>query len=255
MEELGRRFDAARPEVSVVLTPHNVHIEGAMAVVVAGSLAGELKEGGARRGAFDPSAGTKSVTLSVPTDRELAQACLRALRDGGIPAVGVHYGANDAEAAVMPMDWAVLVPLWFMGGRTEPPAPVVTIAPARDLDLEAHVRAGEALGRAFDASPRRVALIASCDHAHTHAADGPYGFQPAARVFDDRVREIVGTDRLERLLEIDPALLGDAKPDSYWQMLMLHGALRGDGWRGELLSYEAPTYFGMLCAAYERHDA
>jgi aromatic ring-opening dioxygenase LigB subunit len=33
-------------------------------------------------------------------------------------------------------------------------------------------------------------------------------------------------------------------------MLMLEGALGGDGWKGELLSYEAPTYFGMLCAAY-----
>ena len=41
-----------------------------------------------------------------------------------------------------------------------------------------------------------------------------------------------------------------ARADGFWQLLMLHGAL-GDGWRGELLSYEAPTYFGMLCAAYE----
>jgi hypothetical protein len=32
-------------------------------------------------------------------------------------------------------------------------------------------------------------------------------------------------------------------------MVVLHGAL-GDGWRAELLSYEAPTYFGMLVAAY-----
>jgi hypothetical protein len=30
---------------------------------------------------------------------------------------------------------------------------------------------------------------------------------------------------------------------------MLHGAL-GEGWRAEFLSYEASTYFGMLCAAY-----
>ena len=28
-----------------------------------------------------------------------------------------------------------------------------------------------------------------------------------------------------------------------------HGAL-GAGWKGEFLSYEAPTYFGMLCASY-----
>ena len=33
-------------------------------------------------------------------------------------------------------------------------------------------------------------------------------------------------------------------------MLMLSGAI-GDAWQGEFLSYEAPTYFGMLCAAFE----
>jgi hypothetical protein len=33
---------------------------------------------------------------------------------------------------------------------------------------------------------------------------------------------------------------------------MLHGALgEAATWRSELLSYEAPTYFGMLCASYE----
>jgi len=36
-------------------------------------------------------------------------------------------------------------------------------------------------------------------------------------------------------------------------MLMLHGAL-GDGFSAELLSYEAPTYFGMLTASFQREE-
>ena len=48
---------------------------------------------------------------------------------------------------------------------------------------------------------------------------------------------------------MDPALPVEGKADSYWQMLMLHGALDAT-WHGEFLSYEAPTYYGMLCAAY-----
>jgi aromatic ring-opening dioxygenase LigB subunit len=36
-------------------------------------------------------------------------------------------------------------------------------------------------------------------------------------------------------------------------MLMLHGALGGD-FRAELLSYEAPTYFGMLTASFQREE-
>ena len=41
----------------------------------------------------------------------------------------------------------------------------------------------------------------------------------------------------------------NAKADSWWQMLILHGAAAG--LRGRLMSYEAPTYFGMLTAVYE----
>ena len=61
LEELGRRFDAARPEAVIVVTPHNIHIEGAMAVITAGKLKGELKEGDAgesgRRGDGSGAAG------------------------------------------------------------------------------------------------------------------------------------------------------------------------------------------------------
>jgi len=41
------------------------------------------------------------------------------------------------------------------------------------------------------------------------------------------------------------------KPDSLWQALILYGALQKVLMKGELFSYEAPTYFGMACAAYE----
>jgi len=37
-EELGRRFAAASPAVTVVLTPHNIHVERGRAVVLAGAI-------------------------------------------------------------------------------------------------------------------------------------------------------------------------------------------------------------------------
>ena len=60
-----------------------------------------------------------------------------------------------------------------MGGRTKPQVPAVVVSPARDLSLPDHVRAGQALARAADASGKRVALIASADHGHAHDAEGP----------------------------------------------------------------------------------
>ncbi len=238
MAELGRRFAAARPDATILCTPHNVHVEGHLAAIVAGRLAGSLSDWT-----------REAIELRCPTDRDLAGAALDALRAAGLPAVGVSYGGNDPATATAPLDWGALIPLWFMGGRTDPPVPVVVLSPARDLPREAHVRAGRALAALAASSGRRVALIASADHGHAHRADGPYGYDPAAAEYDARVADLVRADRLAGLLEIDPALVAAAKADSYWQMLILHGAL-GDGWRGEFLSYEAPTYFGMLCAAY-----
>lgn len=238
MEELGRRSALARPDVAVVLTPHNIHVEGAMAVITAGTVAGALE-------------GHPAVALRIEVDRDLALAVRGAIASDGIPVAGVSYGANDAAAASFPMDWAVLVPLWFMGGRADPPVRTVVVAPARDLSYERHVAAGRAIARAAASSDRRVALIASCDHGHGHDANGPYGFTPKSREFDDQVVDLIKRDDLGALLAMDPALPVEGKADSYWQMLMLHGALEPGKWKGEFLSYEAPTYFGMLCAAYE----
>jgi aromatic ring-opening dioxygenase LigB subunit len=238
LDELGRRFEAARPEATIVLTPHNVHVEGHFAVVLAGTLAGRLAE-------FD----APDVELSCPVDLELAGEIVVALHDDEIPVVGASFGANDPGVATAPMDWGVLIPLWHMGGRSDPPVPAAVVSPARDRPIEEHVRAGAAIARAAEGSAKRIALIASADHGHAHDPDGPYGFDPAAAEFDDHVVRLVDENRLGGLLDLDPAFVAAAKADSWWQMLMLHGAL-GDSWRGKLLSYERSTYFGMLCAAY-----
>jgi aromatic ring-opening dioxygenase LigB subunit len=239
MEELGRRFDRARPDATIVLTPHNVHIDGHFAVVLAGTIAGSLADWDA-----------PSVALECPVDLQLAAEVVVALHDAQIPVVGASFGANDPGAATAPMDWGVLIPLWVMGGRSDPQVPAVIASPARDRTFEEHVRAGAAIAQASEASGKRVALIASADHGHAHDAEGPYGFDAASKEYDDRIVELVRENRLGDLLHLDGAFIEAAKADSFWQMLMLHGAL-GDRWRGELLSYEAPTYFGMLCAAYE----
>jgi len=98
-------------------------------------------------------------------------------------------------------------------------------------------------------SGKRVAFVASADHGHAHSPDGPYGYDAAAAEYDGLVARLVKENRLDELVGIDPALVERAAADSWWQLLMLHGAL-GDDWRSELLSYEAPTYYGMLCAAF-----
>ncbi len=238
LRELGSRFRKTRPQTVVVFTPHNVHVDGHLAVIVAGRVGGGLE--GSR----------EAVALELETDRELALAHLQELRASGLPALGVSYGSNDPGSAVMPMDWAVLIPLWFMARSAASAPRLVVVSPARELGPQAHVEAGRALARAIAASGRRAAVVASADHGHAHRAEGPFGFDPAAAEYDRRVLEILRSGNLEALLEFEPGFVDSAKADSWWQMLMLLGTL-GTPAKVDVLAYAAPTYFGMLCAQLE----
>ena len=227
LEEIGRRFEAAAPDTTVVVTPHNVHVEGHFAVVDAATVAGDLAQWG------EPER-----MLERQVDRDLVGALAAA---DHLPLLTVSYGGNDAATAGAPMDWGTLIPLAFL-----PETPVVVVSPARDRPLAEHVELGRAIASA--AADKRVVLIASADHGHAHDPNGPYGFDPASAEYDEAIVELVRTNRLDRLGELE-SLVAAAKADSLWQLVVLHGAL-GDAYEVELLSYEAPTYFGMLCAAY-----
>jgi aromatic ring-opening dioxygenase LigB subunit len=212
MEELGRRFAAAEPEVAILVTPHSVHVDGHFAVVTAGRV-GEWE-----------------------TDGPLAAA----VRDASLPMLGVSYGGNDPATAEFPLDWGTGVPLEFL----RPPR-VVVVAPARDRPLEEHVQLGRILASDNLSQGRRVALVASADNGHAHDPDGPYGFDPAAAAYDARLQEILSSNRLDFLPLAE--LVEPAKADSLWQLLVLQGAV-GESARADVLAYAAPTYYGMLVA-------
>src|SRR5258705_7142496 len=89
MEDLGRRFAAASPEVTVVLTPHNIHVERGMAVVLAGTMAGTLESG------------ATPIAMRVPVDRDFAIDIAVAVRATGAPIpAGRPWAEHTAGPAV-----------------------------------------------------------------------------------------------------------------------------------------------------------
>jgi aromatic ring-opening dioxygenase LigB subunit len=251
MRQLETRARTAAPDVVMIVSPHHLHLERSFGVVTAGRLAGELwpSETGSTRLSDDPGG---RIALDCAVDRVMARTVLDALASAGLPATGVSYGGNAADEAVMPMDWGTLIPLWYLGGRWDTPPQVVLLTPARDLAPSTHVEAGRVIGRLLAASPRRVLFIASADQSHTHDPDGPYGFDHSAAVFDQMVVEAVRANDLAGLRSVSPELIESAKPDAWWQLLILDGVLEATGtvWEAELLAYEAPTYYGMATAAF-----
>jgi aromatic ring-opening dioxygenase LigB subunit len=241
MREVGRRLEAARPETVVVVTPHGMRVDGAMAVSFSERAAGDLAD-------EEPA---EPIALDMAVDVELARALRERAEAAEVPVAALHYGATSGPADCYPLDWGAVVPLWFLGAHFAEPPRVVIAVPSRALPLEALVRFGQAVAEAADSTGRRVALVASADQAHAHSAEGPYGYDPAAAELDGWVAGAVREQDLGRLTRADMELVRRACPDALWQMLVLAGALERVPMRGELLSYEAPSYFGMLVAAYE----
>ena len=124
------------------------------------------------------------------------------------------------------------------------------VCPARDLQAEQLIAFGEALVDAAEQDGRRIAYVASCDWAHRHSATGPYGFSEAAAEWDAVVLRAVESGDLMSLASITPEDISAAAMDGWPQTMILAGVIERTGLTVDVLSYEAPTYYGMLVATY-----
>lgn len=251
MIALGALFRERGVEAVVIAGPHGIRADGHFAVVDAARAAGTLHWQG------------RSVEASVPCDRPLIEAIASHADVDGLPIARVSFAGNRADQTVVPLDWGAMVPLWFLGHDQNEPGtgsvlgeapqgpggpPAVLITPSRSLPREAMVAFGTSVGRAIAADTRRIGFIASCDWAHTHREDGPYGFHEAAAQVDAFVADAIRRNQLMALMELSDDEVEHAAIDGLWQALILAGVQRLTPFELELKSCEAPSYYGMIVA-------
>ena len=235
---MATEMKKTRPQTIVVATPHNLRLQKHIGVVMSENSSGKLAEG------------RSVVSLSVGCDRELGQRVLDESQKRGLPVVGANYGGLEGASSDLAMDWGSLVPLWFMMKEGGISARVLIVTPSRGIPLALNFEFGRVVGEIASAREKRVAFIASSDQAHAHRKDGPYGFDPDARKYDEMVVRAISSQSLKSIMSTSRRLVDAAKPDSLWQMTMLAGVLAEVPMSGKVVSYQVPTYYGMLCAAY-----
>ncbi len=243
MRRLAREIRAARPHTLVVATPHNLRLRGYIGVVTAEHASGAL-----------PMFGRGPARLRIRADGDVAfaEALLAEAERRRLPVVGANFATTAGRFSNMPLDWGSLVPLSFFlqGHRVRPK--LVLVSPSREIPLGDNVRFGAVIADVAEKMKTRVVFVASADHAHAHRRSGPYGFSRAAATYDRLMTEAIRQNDLRSVLRIDPGLVRDAKPDSLWQVAVLAGVAERLRLRAELLSYQVPAYYGMLCAAFRR---
>lgn len=253
MEQAGKAFHDAGVEVIVLAGPHGVRVDGAICLDNVARGAGTLIRDG------------RMVEMNVPCDRELVLEIDRRCRAAGVPTALAGYAGNRSDQSAIPMDWGAMTPLWFNGhgenrvgyGTVLAPVPaddhgplVVLLTPSRTLPRQAMVDFGRVLGETFRDDPRKIGFIASCDWGHAHTESGPYGYHPAAAEVDGKVVDAIKQNDLLSLIDLPEDDVQNAAIDGLWQTLMLAGINEITPLHGELLSYEAPDYFGMIVATY-----
>ena len=243
MIAVSREVKHARPDTIIIASPHNLRVHQHIAIVTAENSSGTL------RGWNAPE---KRASLKVKCSPALAKELLAAGTRRRLPVVGVNYGTFEGSNSDMAMDWGTFVPLWFFMHENRIRPKVVIVTPSREIPLEQNVAFGRIIADVVEKKRERVVFVASADQAHAHKKNGPYGFNKAAAAYDKFMVKAIETDDIDSIKELSSKFVEAAKPDSLWQMAMLAGVSERIPLVPHLFSYQVPTYFGMICAGFQR---
>ena len=237
LHALMEAVEPLRPDVLLVLSPHQPGAAGALRINTAPAL----------RGSFAPF-GAPEVRLDLVSNAEDQDAL-----GSFLTAEGVNLSWRPSPN--LSADQGTTVPLYFLNrawGNLPPtvPASPTGLAPQEALEL------GRKLA-GFD-DGRSWALLASGDLSHRLTPDAPAGYAPdEGHAFDDAVVEALRRGTAEPLLALSPEVVDRAGQCGLWSVLVMLGLMEaaaqakpGAGARAKVLSCEGPFGVGYCCAVW-----
>lgn len=239
-KEVARRIAGHHPDIIVFMSPHSAYYKDCIYI-------GAGKEA---RGDFSRY-GAPHVSFCLRYNSLFREALIEKTEAQGLP---IGYGGDGAQE----LDHGLMVPLSFINAELDANSyQAVSIGgsglPAFDL-----IEFGRCIAQVTEASDYSIVLVASGDLSHKLKKEGPYGFDPAGPLFDQRFGEIVQSGNLLDFATIDETLREDAAECGLSGFIMLSGALDeyatsyGNTFGSELLSLEGPFGVGYGVAAFER---
>jgi aromatic ring-opening dioxygenase LigB subunit len=248
MRKLAAGLKRANPDTIVISTPHNLRLWKKIGIAFSENSSGFL---------VSDAKSKLKISISAKCDTKFARQLYSSAVDKRLPVVGANYGTFEGPTSDLPMDWGTFIPLWFFldgkkhkGKQIKEPK-ILILTPSREIPIWQNVAFGKEIARlAQTEKSKRIAFVASADQAHTHKKYSPYGFHPDAEKFDDLAVEAIRKGEIQSLLRLDPPFVENAKPDSIWQLAMLHGVLTEVEMKPSFFTYQVPTYFGMICAEF-----
>ncbi len=227
--EVAREIAEMKPDTIVVISPHSTAYEHYF----------HISPGKAATGNFGRF-GAREVEIHAEYDEEFGKYLSKEAYKQGI-------NAGTLGERERLLDHGTMIPLYFIQKEFRD-FKVLRIG-LSGASPEDHQRLGALIVRAAAELGRRIVLVASGDLSHKLKPEGPYGFAEEGPRFDERILEIIGENKLEELIELDPALCQNAAECGLGSFWIMSGALKGRKTENKVLSYEGPFGVGYCVAS------
>lgn len=220
-----------KSEVILIISPHSVRLSNGIGIIH-----------------------TENVSCYYEMDnfilkerRKVERKLAEKISENFSEAVLVDFVTSSGDLSDFPEDFGSAIPLYFFKGRS-----VVIIGQPRISDRNLLIKFGQILHSVLDKYEKRVTVIFSADQAHTHNKSGPYGYSSEAKEYDNMIQEIFEKNRVYKIRDVVDEIIEKAKPDSYWNMVILSGFMEGNNYQSKKIYYYLEKYFGMMFSTIER---
>lgn len=228
-KEIEKIASTDTSETLIIISPHGVRLKNRISVLNTEWLQADFKTE------------RNFLTSKYRTDRETASKMVNELSGY---TEEIQFITSSGELSSFPLDFGTVIPLSFFDKRK-----IVALGQTRTTDRNLLVNFGSDLSKLCETSNQKISIILSADQAHTHWEGGPYGYSEKAEEYDKIIRQTIDTSDFTAFLELTEDFIEDAKPDSYWNMLILHGILSQTARALKVRDYYVERYFGMLVAS------
>ncbi len=223
--ELARKDDS---DVIVIISPHGMTVNDQMAVINTEHFVAQTK------------LANKVLDFQCRNERKLTEEIIRQFPGF---CIDVRFSAYSGELSSFPLDFGSSIPLYFFRQRD-----IVMIGQPRIEDRSKLVNFGKKLYQIAKEYPKKVSVILSADQAHTHSETGPYGYSEEAKKYEKILADSLSGGSLNAIYDLGSSIVQNAKPDSFWNMLILKGFLEESGMEMRIDFHYVAVYFGMLLA-------
>ena len=223
-DRVGQEIAKTAPDTIVILSPHSVMYGDYFHISPGEGATGNFGRFGAPQESFSETYDTEFVSLLHGL-----LAC------DGFPAGTL--GEREKE-----LDHGTMVPLYFIrkyykGGK------IVRIG-LSGLPLSDHYKLGTYIKETAENLERKTVIIASGDLSHKLKDYGPYGFDPAGPVYDEKIMEAAAKSDFGGMLEFDGSLLDKAAECGHRSFCIMAGTFDGLDVKSEVLSHQDVTGVG-----------